>query len=51
MFHFSLKCYEKRSKEISDIDKSLRIDLTDLEKKMLETQEIIEVRGKVMQLF
>jgi hypothetical protein len=48
MFHFSLKCYENRSTETSAVDKSLRMDLTELEKKMLDTQHVIEVRGKVM---
>ncbi|XP_065940226.1 uncharacterized protein [Magallana gigas] len=42
----SLKCYENRSKEMSAVDKSLRLDLTDLEKQMLDTQHVIEVRGK-----
>lgn len=33
--------------EISNIEKSLRAELTSLEKKLLETQDLVEVRGKV----
>lgn len=36
---------------MSAVDKSLRLDLTDLEKQMLDTQHVIEVRGKELQLF
>lgn len=36
---------------MSALDKSLRLELTDLEKQMLDTQHVIEVRGKVLQLF
>lgn len=33
--------------EISNIEKSLRAELTSLEKKLLETQDLVEVRGKL----
>lgn len=33
--------------EISNTEKSLRAELTNLEKKLLETQDLVEVRGKV----
>ncbi|XP_063403047.1 centromere protein F-like [Mytilus trossulus] len=42
----SLECYRKRSTSVSETDISLRQQLTTLEKKMLQTQELVELRGK-----
>lgn len=38
-----------RSTSVDETDLSLRTELTKLEKKLLETQELVEVRGKVIQ--
>lgn len=48
-FYFgSLHTYQKRSREADETDLSLREELTKLEKILLKTQELVEVRGKVI---
>nr|XP_022330999.1 uncharacterized protein LOC111129143 isoform X1 [Crassostrea virginica] len=42
----SLEYYRRRSTSLTDSDMSLRQQLTSLERKMLETQELVEIRGK-----
>lgn len=34
-------------KGVSDVEQSLRRDLTELEEHLLKTQEVVEIRGKV----
>lgn len=46
-FQSSLDYYRKRSTSITESDMSLRQQLSTLEKKMLQTQELVEIRGKV----
>ena len=39
--------YKKRSLGVSESDLSLRDELTEMEKKLLRSQELVEIRGKV----
>ena len=45
---FSLKDYAGRKTELDDVDQSLVGQLTDLEKHLLESQDLMVVRGKVI---
>ena len=44
--HFRLKSYSNRKKGLSAIDTEM-MDLTDFERRLAETQEVIEIRGQV----
>lgn len=45
--HIRLQSYASRSRGLEDIDESLAGDLNPVEKKLLETQDFMKVRGKV----
>ena len=44
----SLQSYAARKKDLSDIDESVAADLTEVEKYLLTSQELMTVRGKVL---
>lgn len=44
---FSLSSYEKRVMGIDDVSKGLVGNMTETEKYMMESHEVIEIRGKV----
>lgn len=44
---FSVKDYLSRTKGSTSIDAAMRADLTKLEQSLLDTQEVLETRGKV----
>lgn len=44
---YSIANYIRRVKGVSDVERSLRGDLTALEEHLLLTQEVVEIRGKV----
>jgi len=44
---FRVKNYASRKKKLSDADSTLAEDLSDLEKYLVESQELMSVRGKV----
>lgn len=48
---FSLEYYKNRSITVSETDLTLRQKLSALEKKMVESQELIEIGGKVGYLY
>lgn len=44
-----MKNYERRTqKGISELERAMREDLTKLEEHLLNTQEVVEIRGKVI---
>lgn len=45
--HFRVQTYLRKQTGLSDIDKSVAEDLTEVEKFLLETQEMMMIRGKV----
>lgn len=48
---YSIKGYKDRSTEVDDVELSLRDHYTDLEREMLKSQHLVEIRGKVCKLF
>jgi len=44
---FRLDFYDKRVKGTTDIDEQMTRDLTEMERHLLDTQEMIVIRGKV----
>ncbi|XP_033759137.1 glutamic acid-rich protein-like [Pecten maximus] len=49
-FFFRLQSYASRSKGLDAVDESLAADLSEVEKKLLETQDLMKVRGKMLNL-
>ena len=45
-----ISTYKRRSTSVSETDLSLRDELTPLEQKLLQSQELLEMRGKVSQM-
>lgn len=45
--YFSLRDYTNRSNHLDDVDQSLVGELTDLEKHLLISQQLMTLRGKV----
>ena len=47
VFFFRVDAYHNRSTELDEADLALRGDLTDYEKHLVESQDLVEIRGKV----
>ena len=47
VFFNRIETYKKRSTGVNETDLSLRSELTKLEMKLLESQELVYLRGKV----
>lgn len=50
-FHFRLRSYAQRTNTLSDVDESVAKDLSEVERYLLKTQELMTVRGKVHKNF
>lgn len=46
-FSNRVKDYVRRQQSVTNVERSMRAELTVLEQKLLESQDLIEVRGKV----
>ena len=47
VFFSRVDAYHNRSTELDEADLALRGDLTDYEKHLVESQDLVEIRGKV----
>lgn len=46
-FSNRVKDYVRRQQSVTNVERSMRAELTVLEQKLLESQDLLEVRGKV----
>lgn len=46
-FSNRVKDFVRRQQSVTNVERSMRAELTVLEQKLLESQDLIEVRGKV----
>ena len=46
-FFFRVDAYHYRSTELDEADLAIRGDLTDYEKHLVESQDLVQIRGKV----
>ena len=51
MFSFRVEAYKNRSQSVDEANMALRTHLTDFERMLLKTQDLVEIRGKVCTMF
>ena len=51
MFSFSVEANKNRSNSVDEANMAQRTHLTDFERMLLKTQDLIEIRGKVCTMF